>query len=273
MPLPFLCCSSQITVIGMCTREVVVNKAQTCTEMEKKEECQMVEKIREVACEAPSVRSIDSECDNGEEEEVCVDVNKTVTKKGIRYETKLETFPCTSTYAKEVCVEVVNLVDSTCSATLSETSEVPCTRKHKKQVCQDKDVPSVEVCTDISEQEIQYACDQLTFEEVRHFPGWTLYVLHHSIVTSSSGILYILLAVPFVSITYTYTPFPLSTPLGFFLCILLPAFSPSEMHHCASVRAGRVRGHNSRDHTTAMRDDLPSDRVHSPGCPPDGHML
>lgn len=126
----------------------------------------MVEKVREKTCESPSTRTVQAECEDWVEETVCQQVNKTVTKKGVKFETKVDSFPCTSTYAKEVCVEVSSLVDATCDANLKETQEVPCTRKYKKQVCQDIDVPSTEICTEIKEQEIEYPCLQIVFEEV-----------------------------------------------------------------------------------------------------------
>ncbi|OEH75540.1 hypothetical protein cyc_01027 [Cyclospora cayetanensis] len=154
-----------VTVSTTCTREATVVKQEPCTETEQQEQCEMVEKTREKSCETPTVRSVETECDDWVEEEVCEEVNKTVTKKGVRFETKTESFPCTSTYAKEVCVEVQSLVDSTCSAQLRETQEVSCTRSYKRQVCENNNVSSIELCADVSEEAIEYDCQQITYEE------------------------------------------------------------------------------------------------------------
>ncbi|KAL8438401.1 hypothetical protein ACSSS7_000144 [Eimeria intestinalis] len=151
-----------------CTYESPVTNQEACQESQQQERCEVIEKQYEVSCPQPAVatRSVqEQECPEFIDEEVCREVSSPVTKTGVRYEKRTESYPCTSTSAKEVCVQLQVLGSDTCSVQLQETKEATCTRKRKKQVCQDKSVPSIEICAEISEQEMQYSCNQITYEE------------------------------------------------------------------------------------------------------------
>ncbi|KAL8440711.1 hypothetical protein Emag_007802 [Eimeria magna] len=157
-----------VTVTGTCTREVQVTNQEPCTESQQQEQCEVVEKQYEVTCpdvQPAAARSMQESCPEFINEEVCTQINNPITKTGVRYEKRSESYPCTSTSAKEVCVQLQVLGSDTCSVQLQQTKEATCTRRRKKQVCQDKPVPSIEVCAEISEQQMQYQCDQITYEE------------------------------------------------------------------------------------------------------------
>lgn len=140
--------------------------------MQKQEKCAVVEKVRMVPCSSTMLRGMDfgsthnSGCQEMVEEEICREVSTTVTKKGVRYETKQERYPCTSTTAKEVCVELQQLGTETCSAQVSETREASCTRRKKKQVCVDKVFTNMEICAEIAEETVEYPCQKIEYEEV-----------------------------------------------------------------------------------------------------------
>lgn len=166
-----------VQVPSTCTREASVTKQEPCMQKETVEECGEVERQEDRTCERTSSKEVEVDCideeggEGGEggagytEETVCKDIPKIVTKKGIKFNTIVNTFPCTSTYAKEICVETQQLVQDTCTVSLKETQENSCLIPYKKQSCVDKEVFSTEICTEIKEEQVEYPCKQIVFQE------------------------------------------------------------------------------------------------------------